>query len=88
MRTLLQICALTVAVLVASSCEQAFSRQGVMVLVIASFPVVHWHLVSVAPQPELAIAVVKQEMEQDGRSAMDCAKAKVERERTDRKSVV
>jgi len=74
---------LTVTAVAASAVEQAFTRQGPTEAVIAAKPVVHWQWVSLIPQLVVAIAVVKQETEHDGRSAIVyVAVLKAARERT------
>lgn len=50
-----------------------FSRQGVTLLVMEVRPVVHWHRVSVALQPDWATAAEKQESAQAGIDWADAA---------------
>lgn len=47
-------------VLAASSAEQREGMQDVSELVMAAWPVVHWHITSDTPQPDAGMAAIRQ----------------------------
>lgn len=71
--------------LLISSAEHLPGTQLVMLLVMASLPVVHWHFWSVRLQPEAGTAAAKQERAQVGISLRSWAEAAVARARAERR---